>query len=207
MFRLIYPHFDIIGSYGAVLCCQWERFCFCLKFPFLSHDQVLSCEMLFISRLKLPWSCFLSHFFPSFCHSVIYRVVSIVSDGRNQSSFVFFYVVFESLYGCVVYHFSWRAERIFQCQIPPPYVLTVYSNCVYYGFQFFFTFANSFMSSVYLRWLIFSCNLLSLYPAVHFLSMWVSGIIAIMNSRGGSASPWKIPLWIFVSAKLFSSCC
>ena len=39
--------------------------------------------------------------FPSFCHSVIYRVVSIVSDGRNQSSFVFFYVVFESLYGCV----------------------------------------------------------------------------------------------------------
>ena len=34
---------------------------------------------------------------PSVCHSVIYRVVSIVFDGRNQSSFVFFYVVFESL--------------------------------------------------------------------------------------------------------------
>ena len=39
--------------------------------------------------------------FPIFCHSVIFRVVSIVSDGRNQSSFVFFYVVFESLCGCV----------------------------------------------------------------------------------------------------------
>ena len=39
--------------------------------------------------------------FPSFCHSVIYRVVSIISDGRNQSSFVLFYLVFESLYGCV----------------------------------------------------------------------------------------------------------
>ena len=39
--------------------------------------------------------------FPSFCYSVIYRVVSIVSDGRNESFFVFFYVVFESLYGCV----------------------------------------------------------------------------------------------------------
>ena len=39
--------------------------------------------------------------FPSFCYSVIYRVVSIVSDGRNQSSFVFFYVVFKSLYRCV----------------------------------------------------------------------------------------------------------
>ena len=42
-----------------------------------------------------------SFLFSSFCHSVIYRVVSIVSDGRKQSSFVFFYVVFESLYGCV----------------------------------------------------------------------------------------------------------
>ena len=38
--------------------------------------------------------------FPSFCHSVSYRGFSIVSDGRNQSSFVFFYEVFESLYGC-----------------------------------------------------------------------------------------------------------
>ena len=27
--------------------------------------------------------------------------------------------------------------------------------------------------------------------------------MAIMNSKGDSASPWKIPLWIFVSAKLF----
>ena len=39
--------------------------------------------------------------FPSFFHSVIYRVVSIVSDYRYQSSFVFFYVVFEPSYGCV----------------------------------------------------------------------------------------------------------
>ena len=27
--------------------------------------------------------------------------------------------------------------------------------------------------------------------------------MTIMNSKGDSASPWKIPLWIFVSAKLF----
>ena len=33
--------------------------------------------------------------FPNFCHSIVYRV------GRHQSSFVFFYVVFESLCGCV----------------------------------------------------------------------------------------------------------
>ena len=58
------------------------------------------------------------------------------------------------------------------------------------------------MSSMYIRWLIFSCDVLSFYPAVHFLSMWFSGIMAIMNSKGDSASPWKMPLWIFVSAML-----
>ena len=62
------------------------------------------------------------------------------------------------------------------------------------------------MSCMYIRWLIFSCNLLSLYPAGYFLSMWLSGIIAIMNSNGDSASPWKIPLWAFASAKLLSVC-
>ena len=73
-----------------------------LKFPFLTHVLVLSCEMVFISRLKRPQSCFVSHFlFNSYCHSIVYRVVNIVSDGCNQSSSVFSYVVFESLYRCV----------------------------------------------------------------------------------------------------------
>ena len=87
----------------ALFCAAIRRDCVSLlKFPFLSHVQVLSCEILFISRLKRPWSCFSSVFLlPSFCHSVIYRVVSIVSNGPNQSSFLFFYVFFESLYGCV----------------------------------------------------------------------------------------------------------
>ena len=35
---------------------------------------------------------------PSYCHSVVHHVVSIVSDGCNQSSFMFFYIVFESSY-------------------------------------------------------------------------------------------------------------
>ena len=43
---------------------------------------------------------FFPFLFPSYCHSVVLRVVSIVSDGCNQS-FVFFYVVFESSYRCV----------------------------------------------------------------------------------------------------------
>ena len=59
------------------------------------------------------------------------------------------------------------------------------------------------MLSTYIEWLIFSCNLLSLYPVVHFLIMWLSGIIGITNNNGDSASPWNLPLWIFTSAKLF----
>ena len=39
--------------------------------------------------------------------------------------------------------------------------------------------AKSLMSSMFIKWLIFSCDLLSLYPAVHFLRMWLSGIMAI----------------------------
>ena len=45
-----------------------------LKFLFLSHVHVLSCEMLFISRLKRPWSCFSSHF----CFLVFVILLSIV---------------------------------------------------------------------------------------------------------------------------------
>ena len=44
---------------------------------------------------------FLPFLFPSCCHFIVYRVVRIVSDGCNQFSFVFFYVVFEPLYRCI----------------------------------------------------------------------------------------------------------
>ena len=50
---------------------------------------------------------------------------------------------------------------------------------------------------MYIKWLIFSCDLLSLYPAVHFLRMWLSGIIVVMHLPAiyffGS-----LPLLIFV---------
>ena len=52
-----------------------------LRFSFLSHVQVFWCEIVFISRLKRPWSVL----FPSCWHSIVYRVVRIVSDGSNQS--------------------------------------------------------------------------------------------------------------------------
>ena len=68
-----------------------------LKFPFLSQVQVFWCEM-FISCLKRPELFFFPFLFPSYCHSVVDCVVSIVSDGCKKSSFVFSYVVFDSLY-------------------------------------------------------------------------------------------------------------
>ena len=57
---------------------------------------------------------------------------------------------------------------------------------------------------MYIKWLIFSCDLLSLYLALYFLNMCLSDIIAIMNSKRDSASAWNKLLWIFVSAKLFT---
>ena len=51
--------------------------------------------------------------------------------------------------------------------------------------------------------LLFCIRLCILCPPVHFLSMWLSGIIAITNSNVDNASPWKIPHWIFPSVKLF----
>ena len=38
---------------------------------------------------------------------------------------------------------------------------------------------------------------------MHFLSMLLSGIIAITISNSDSASPWNIPPRIFISAKIF----
>ena len=79
------------------------------------------------------------------------------------------------------------------------WILTV---CIRVSIDFSFL-ANGLMSSMYITWFIFTCDLVSLYPDVHFLGMGLSGIIAIINSNGDSASPWNIPLWIFALAKLF----
>ena len=80
------------------------------------------------------------------------------------------------------------------------YIITV---CIRVSKSFSFL-ANSLISSMYIRWLIFSCDLLSLYPSVYFLGMCLSGIIAIINRNGNRTSPWNILPWIFASAKLFS---
>ena len=82
--------------------------------------------------------------------------------------------------------------------ISPVYILI---SCIRI-FNYFLFLADSLMPSV----IIFSCDLWSLYSPVHFLSMWLCGIIAITNRNSESVSPWKITLGIFPSAKLSFSC-
>ena len=69
-----------------------------LIFRFLCQVQVFSCEMVLISRLERLSSYFFPFLFSSYYHSIVDRVVRIVSDGCRQSSFVSFCVVFEPLY-------------------------------------------------------------------------------------------------------------
>ena len=79
------------------------------------------------------------------------------------------------------------------------YILTAFTK-VSNSFSFL---ANSSKSFIHIRWLIFSCDSLSLYPPSYFLSMWLSGFITTTtNSNSDSASLWNIHLWIFTSAKL-----
>ena len=59
------------------------------------------------------------------------------------------------------------------------------------------------MLFMYIKRLIFSCELENLLPPILFLSMCLSDIIAFTNSNGENESPWMIHHWIFNSVKLF----
>ena len=74
--------------------------------------------------------------------------------------------------------------------------------CIRISSSFSF-FGNSLMSSVYIKWLIFSNDFVNLEPPLHFLSMWSSGTTVISGKNRESASPRKIHPWIFISTKLF----
>ena len=87
----------------ALFCAAIRRDSVSLRhFLFLNHVQVFLREMLFIRRFKTSWELFFSsHVFHIYSHSVVHRIVCLVSDGCNQSFFGFFCVVLASLYRCV----------------------------------------------------------------------------------------------------------
>ena len=88
-----------------------------LRFPFLSHVHVFSCEMSLKTSTEL---FFFTLLFSGYCRSVNLCVVSIVSGDCNQSSSAFFYVVFESLYRWV--------RAVFKAgKSPSPSLLDTYS--------------------------------------------------------------------------------
>ena len=51
------------------------------------------------------------------------------------------------------------------------YIMDVYSYCLYQSIQLFFSFAESLMSSTFIRWLIFSWDFVNLFPPEHILSV------------------------------------
>ena len=108
-------------------------------------------------------------------------------------------LVVQLLLLCVVCHFSllaWRMPNFIP--ISWQYILTI---CIRFSNSFSFL-SKRLMISMYIKWFMLSCDLLSLYPAVHFLKMWLSGTMAITKSNGDSASHWNMLLWTFTSAKL-----
>ena len=81
-----------------------------LKFPFLSHVQVFSCEMSFISRLK---SFFFPFLFPYYCHSIGHRVIIIVFDSLISPPLCYYYYYY--YYSSRVFHISiswWFFTRV-----------------------------------------------------------------------------------------------
>ena len=146
-----------------------------------------------------------------------FEIFSFISTYLMSASNILKYLYVSFSLGVLI--FSWFSNLIpfVMCRFPqfiismahfsksnsiPMSWLYILTACIRVSNYFSFL-ANSLISFMYIRWFIFSCDLISLYPAVHFLSMWLSGIIAIINSNGDCASPWNIPLWIFVSTKLF----
>ena len=69
-----------------------------IKFLFLSHVQIFSCEISLVCRLNFHRVVFSPFLLTIYFLSIGFRVVSIVSGGCNQSSYALFYVIFESLH-------------------------------------------------------------------------------------------------------------
>ena len=98
-------HFLIMCLMVSSLSPHSLHFLFCYILSILVLIWLLLTALFFaairrdaVSLFKLFSSPFL---FPSYCNSVVHRVSRIVSNGCKDSSIVFLYIMFESLYRCV----------------------------------------------------------------------------------------------------------
>ena len=137
--------------------------------------------LFFLSSL-LVWCC-LSPIFPSICKFPFLRMFWFLLNCV---------VLFLPLF--VVFRFSLFTWHIFLWQIPSLYYhcissLPILGSLVLFHFwKLFYIVHVHKVTNFFLR---------SMHPPMHFLSMWLRGIIEITNSNGDCASTRKIPLWIF----------
>ena len=77
-----------------------------LRFPFLCLVQVFSCEMVFKAARELFFSTFL---LPSYCNSIVYRVIGIISD----SYYYYYYYYYTTSNGWRNFELSMRIFFLF----------------------------------------------------------------------------------------------
>ena len=160
--------------------------------------------ILIASSFLIPLKyCFLNFFhlcmFDGFLFQYSYVFLSFLFSERSDFLLIWYF------YSSVNCRFLFFLIRIAHFSMPnsiPLSSLYILTACIRVSNSFSFL-TNSFMSSMYIRRLIFFCDLLSLYQPVHFMRMSLNDVIAILNSNGNSASLWNITLRIFTSSKPF----
>ena len=83
---------------------------FLLRFTFLSHVKIFSCEILLVFRLKCPYNCFSFHF----CFSIIVidpGTVSVVSSRYNYDYYNYNYYNY-SFGVCSISERWWPFSRV-----------------------------------------------------------------------------------------------
>ena len=122
---------------------------------------------------SLIWRSFLvfMRYYLNFFHPSCFQYSPVLVIFLFSASSDFFLIWFPSL---AVFWFSLLAWHIFLCQIHP-YIMVVYHHCLYFPILFSFL-ANSFMSSMYIRWWIF----FAIY--IVFILLYISWIYDLVAS-------------------------
>ena len=96
--------------------------------------------------------------------------------------------------------FSLKAGNIFNAKFHS-YLVDSYG--FYNGFYFFFI-LDKYLDHIYVSEMVYPCLWSCIfYPLLSFLNTWFIRNITVTNSRCDSEFPWKIPFWIFTSARVY----
>ena len=149
----------------------------------------------FLVHLRYSFFSFHHHFFTVSASNI--PKVGFLVGFLFSEHLIFFYFIVPFLPSYVVSRFSSLVWRILRCHIS-----SLCLDCTYWLLVLEFQMLFHFLQSIWCRpctlddW-YFIAILLGMYPPVHFLTMWSSGIITFTNNNGDSASPWNMPHWVF----------